>query len=163
TGLRVSSLYNTFGDKAALYQRAVQHYLDSFVRPRLARFAGPEASLEDLEQLLTSLLEEPLNDGYGCLVTNAVLEQGGSGGPAAGLVKTTFDELHQHAEDVLRREIGVDDAAIAAARVLLLYQGLLVFSRAGFAGELHGAAVRDEFTRLRAQRDRINAPKEKQK
>ena len=76
TGLSTSSLYNAYGDKAGLHRRAVEHYNDAFMAPRLDRYAGPDATLDDLEGLFTSLLEPPLDDGYGCLLINTATELG---------------------------------------------------------------------------------------
>ena len=41
TGLRTSSLYHAFGDKAGLFRRALDHYVSTLVEPRLILYAGP--------------------------------------------------------------------------------------------------------------------------
>jgi hypothetical protein len=55
-----------------------------------------------------------------------------------------------HLDSVLGRELG--DVADASA-LALLYQGLLVQSRAGLTTDRHRAAVRQEFARIRARRE----------
>jgi AcrR family transcriptional regulator len=77
TGLSTSSLYHAFGGKEALFERAVDHYVATFVTPRLEAFAGPTARLEDVEQLFLSLSNRLSTTGFGCLVINSALELGG--------------------------------------------------------------------------------------
>ena len=149
TGLRASSLYNAYGDKAGLFTRTLRHYVDTFVAPRLGEHAGPGARLEDLEQLYLSILEPPYDDGGGCLVTNSAAEFG-AGSIAAPAVKAAIDLVEQHVGEVLQRELG---STAEAPGLVLLYQGLLVLSRAGLNDDRHREAVRDQFARLRAARE----------
>jgi TetR/AcrR family transcriptional repressor of nem operon len=151
TGLRASSLYNAYGDKAGLFTRALDHYVHTFVAPRLGEHAGAEARLEDLEQLYLSILEPPYNDGGGCLVTNSAAEFG-TGAPAAPAVKAAIDLVEQRVGEVLERELG---SAAEAPGLVLLYQGLLVLSRAGLDDDRHRQAVRAQFARLRATREGV--------
>jgi TetR/AcrR family transcriptional repressor of nem operon len=152
-GMRASSLYNAYGDKAGLYERAVDHYVDSFVRPRLHRHAGPDSTLEDLEGLFLSLLEHPLDDGYGCLVTNAVAEHAAVETDPPPGVAAALDALTEHFTQVLEREVGAEQARVSGPHLLLVYEGMLVLSRAGRLDARHADAVRAEFARLRDLRD----------
>jgi TetR/AcrR family transcriptional repressor of nem operon len=152
TGLRASSLYNAYGDKAELYRRALEHYVGSFVGPRLEAYAGPDATIEDLEGLFLSLLVPPFDDGHGCLVTNSAAEFGSAPSIATDGVRAGVDAVRRHAEDVLRRELGPAAAPVAAAHVVLLYQGFLVLGRAGLLDDDHVAAVRAAFAELRERR-----------
>lgn len=152
TGLAASSLYNAYGDKAGLYRRALDHYVTSFVGPRLEVYAGSDATIEDLEQLFLSLLVPPFDDGHGCLVTNSAAEFGSAPSIATEGVRAGVEAVRRHAEDVLRRELGSSAAATAAARVVLLYQGFLVLGRAGLLDDDHVAAIRAEFAELRERR-----------
>jgi TetR/AcrR family transcriptional repressor of nem operon len=149
TGLAASSLYNAYGDKAGLFRRSMQHYVDTFVAPRLAAYAGPEATLEDLEGLFLSLFESPLNDGFGCLVTNSAGELGGDS-LVAEAVADVVQDITDHLKDVLLREVGSEAEAMA---LVMLYKGLLVLSRAGLVENGHREAVQYQFARLRALRE----------
>lgn len=51
---------------------------------------------------------------------------------------------------MLAREIGGEAAGPAATRLALMYQGILLMTRAGRAGARHEEAMRAEFDRLRA-------------
>jgi TetR/AcrR family transcriptional regulator, transcriptional repressor for nem operon len=152
TGLRASSLYNAYGDKAGLFRRALDRYVTSFVGPRLETHAGPTATLEDLEGLFLALLVPPYDDGQGCLVTNSAAEFGSDPSIASEGVSAAIGAVRRHAEDVLRRELGPQAAPTAAARLVLLYQGFLVLGRAGLLEDDHVAAVRAEFAELRSRR-----------
>lgn len=149
TGLSASSLYNAYGDKAGLHRRAVSHYIDAFMGPRLERYAGSEATLEDLEQLFTSLLESPLDDGYGCLLINTATELGSR--RLIGEVPAGLNRVSDHIDAVLSRELGSTEDG---AGLMLVYQGLLVSHRAGLITDRQRNAVHREFDRLRHARDR---------
>jgi len=149
TGLRASSLYNAYGDKAGLFRRALDHYLATFVAPRLAAYVGPQATLEDLEGLFLSLFEPPLDDGFGCLVTNSATELGGDPLAVPG-VAAGIEALAHHLDPMLERELG---STTDTGTLVLLYHGLLVLSRAGLLTDRHRQAVHTEFARLRARRE----------
>ena len=155
TGLAASSIYNAFGDKAGLHRRAIAHYNEAYIAPRLERYAGPEASLDDLEQLFTSLLEPPLDDGYGCLLINTATELGGR--KVATEVPAGLQRVADCIDAVLVREL--DDADDGAA-LFLMYQGLLVSIRAGMVSDAHRTAIHRQFDQLRRIRDRRRARKE---
>jgi AcrR family transcriptional regulator len=152
TGLTSGSLYNAFGDKEGLYRATAQHYLDSFVRARVDAYAGKDATLDDLEGLFLSLLEAPLTDGYGCMATNAIVEFGGGESVATSFVRKAIGLVSAGIRRVLERELGPEKADTATEHLVVLYQGMLVFSRAGWADERLAAMVRDQFNRLRAER-----------
>ncbi len=152
TGLRTSSLYAAFGDKTGLFRRALDHYVTTVVRARLDEFAGPAAGLDDLEQLYLTLFAWPLDDGHGCLVVNSAAEFGGDESVPGESVRTGLDLVGERVGAVLRRELGRQHAA-TTARLVLLYQGLLLLSRAGRLTPAHRAAIRHEFDALRAEKE----------
>lgn len=75
TGIRRSSLYNTFGSKRGLFDAAVQSYLDEVIRPRLQPMLidapATDAVVEYLSAL-RSLFENPdsMPATCGCLLIN---------------------------------------------------------------------------------------------
>src|SRR5690606_38985454 len=155
TGLTSGSLYNAFGDKDGLYRAAIAHYVDGFVIGRLEAHAGPQARLEDLEELFLTLFRPPLIDGFGCLVSNAAMEFGSSGSVADESVARALDLVDASLHAVLAREIGPEAARPVADRLALIYQGILLMTRAGRAGGHHEEAIRDEFRRLKEARIRF--------
>lgn len=160
TGLSSGSLYNAYGDKDGVFAAALHHYVDRFVGGRVQAHAGPSAALEQLEGLFLTLFREPMTDGYGCLVTNSAVEFGSAGLPPEGDVTRAFDLIAAGVRAVLEREIGPAPAAAEAGRLLLLYHGILVFSRAGRLDAAFEDAVRLHFAALRRQRDRFRAHQE---
>jgi TetR/AcrR family transcriptional repressor of nem operon len=153
TGLGTSSLYHAFGDKAGLFRRALDHYVSTIVTPRLVAYAGVEAALDDLEQLFLTLFQPPYDDGYGCLVVNSAAEFGSADSIASDGVRTGLGLVHRHIEDVVRRELGPDGAQATAAHLALIYQGLLVLSRAGLLTAAHRDAITQEFDHLRRAKE----------
>jgi TetR/AcrR family transcriptional repressor of nem operon len=149
TGLSTSSLYNAFGDKAGLFRRALDHYVTSVVAPRLVAHAGAQATLDDLEQLFLSVFRPPLDDGYGCLLVNSAAEFGSVVSVAGDGVSAGMHLVHRHVEGVVRRELGAAGAPAHAARLVMLYHGLLVLSRAGLLTSVHEAAIIQDFHALR--------------
>ncbi|MEO3997606.1 TetR/AcrR family transcriptional regulator [Mesorhizobium sp. CAU 1732] len=159
TGLVSGSIYNAFGDKAGLFKAALQHYVHWFVRQRLTAFAGPDATLDDLEKLFLSVLEEPLSDGYGCLVTNSIVEFGNAEGIASEGIAQTLGMVRDAIDGVLRRELGPKASDAATMHLIVLYHGILTLSRSRTSFDAMAQMVRTEFDRLKNLRIRATSPR----
>lgn len=157
TGLVSGSIYNAFGDKAGLFKAAIHHYVHGFVRQRLAAFAGEDATLEDLERLFLSVLEPPLADGHGCLVTNSIIEFGRTGGIASADIADTLAMVREAIDDVLTRELGSESSDPATMHLLILYHGILALSRSRTPLDEMAEVVKAEFGRLKELRTRSAA------
>jgi TetR/AcrR family transcriptional regulator, transcriptional repressor for nem operon len=74
-GINGASLYNAFGDKRALYRRALDYYLDQSVHDRVDRF-GRLAPYAALRAFFDEIIERSITDPQhrGCLLVNAALE-----------------------------------------------------------------------------------------
>ena len=75
TGIAGASLYNAFGDKRALYRRALDRYVDRSVAQRIRRSADlpPLVAIGAFfADILARSLADP--DRKGCLLVNAALE-----------------------------------------------------------------------------------------
>lgn len=161
TGLSSGSLYNAFGDKEGLFRAALAHYVTAFVTERVQAFAGPAATLDDLEQLFLSMLRAPLADGYGCLVINSAVEFGPGPSIATDGIRKGLGVVASGVRAVLAREIGAPQADLAAQHLMLLYQGVLVRARAGSGGTDSERVIRAEFERLRQARQQRPRPRAK--
>lgn len=148
TGLSSGSLYNAYGDKDGLFRAAFAHYLRTVVIPRMDQFAGSAASLDDLEQLYLSLFEMPYADGFGCLVVNSAVEFGGRPSIAADGVTLGLDAVERAVRATLARNLPAELVETHTQRLMLIYQGLLVASRAGRAGPAVAASIADAFATL---------------
>jgi TetR/AcrR family transcriptional repressor of nem operon len=75
TGITAASLYNAFGDKRALYQKALDHYIEASISERIQRCEAlpPLAAIEAFfDEILTRSLKDP--DYKGCMLVNAALD-----------------------------------------------------------------------------------------
>ncbi len=75
TGLTGASLYNAFGDKRTLYERALNHYVESSIIDRIRRCK--ELTPRDaIEAFFAEILKRSLGDHQhkGCMLVNAALD-----------------------------------------------------------------------------------------
>ena len=77
TGLGRQSLYNTFGDKESLFQEALTHYGQLWLRPMIDLLTAPGSGLTNVEKVL-DFWEERARGGAsnGCLMANTIAEFG---------------------------------------------------------------------------------------
>ena len=75
TGLTAASLYNAFGDKRTLYEKALEHYVESILADRIRRFEAlaPQAAIAAFfaEIVARSLADR---ERKGCMLVNAALD-----------------------------------------------------------------------------------------
>lgn len=75
-GLTHASLYNAFGDKRALFMRALDNYLDRSLRERIARVEASFSAGRAIVAFLHEVVERSLGDSEqrGCMLVNTALE-----------------------------------------------------------------------------------------
>jgi len=75
TGITSASLYNAFGDKRALYQRALDHYVEESIANRISRCAELPPR-EAISVFFLEILNRSLGDPQqkGCMLVNAALD-----------------------------------------------------------------------------------------
>ena len=75
TGLTGASLYNAFGDKRALYLRALDHYVEGSIADRIRRCDGMPPR-EAIRAFFAEILKRSLADPQhrGCMLVNAALD-----------------------------------------------------------------------------------------
>jgi TetR/AcrR family transcriptional repressor of nem operon len=75
-GLTAPSLYNTFGDKQALFGRALERYLDRTTRDRLLRLERTLPPRAAIESFFEEIIDHSLRDKQrkGCFLVNSALE-----------------------------------------------------------------------------------------
>jgi TetR/AcrR family transcriptional repressor of nem operon len=75
TGITAASLYNAFGDKRALYQRALDHYVEASTADRIRR-CEVLPPLQAIEEFFADIVKRSLNDRdrKGCMLVNAALD-----------------------------------------------------------------------------------------
>jgi AcrR family transcriptional regulator len=154
TGLAAGSIYNSYGDKAGLFAAAFGHYNRTVLGQRIARLAPEPAGLRGLRELFVSLLHEPGDHTFGCLITNSAVEFGGGGAVMPAGVDEGLQILAALFADRLASagragQIRSDvEPGRAALGLLALYQGALVLVRAGWDGQQIRVLIDDAFDRL---------------
>jgi TetR/AcrR family transcriptional repressor of nem operon len=75
TGITAASLYNAFGDKHSIYQRALDHYVEGSIADRIQR-CERLLPLEGIEAFFDEIVRRSLNDQdhKGCMLVNAALD-----------------------------------------------------------------------------------------
>jgi TetR/AcrR family transcriptional repressor of nem operon len=75
-GLTSASIYNTFGDKRSLYQRALDFYVDHSFGDRVGRFEGNLSPRQAIEAFFNEIVARSLEDTKrkGCMLVNSALE-----------------------------------------------------------------------------------------
>lgn len=157
TGLHRQSLRYAFGDKAALFRRAMERYAARKTDEMLAALTGaatPLAGLAAAFALWTRDAEHP--QGRGCLIVNAMAELGPEDSPAMAAarraslrLRSGFEAAFRAAQEAGEVRRGLDPA-ILAAQAVALGDGLIVQGRGG-VGPGAAAQVFDAFlTQLRA-------------
>jgi TetR/AcrR family transcriptional repressor of nem operon len=136
-GLSAPSLYNTFGDKQALFARALEHYLDRTTRNRLLRLESSLRPKEAIQRFFTEIIECSLGDRErkGCFLVNAALEIAPHQREVGALIADQFGEIEAffkrcihaaQADGATPPDVDVDDAARLLLGVLL---GIRVLAR----------------------------------
>lgn len=130
TGLNESSLYNSFGNKHALFMGALEVY-QAQTSQRMAHYAskyGPREALEKTWTWLARRVAHP--DHHGCMLMNAALEVGGEEPEVKRYVQEKYRELEAGLEELIRR--GQDAGEISTTRTpaqlarffVMTFQGL---------------------------------------
>lgn len=139
-GIQKASLYNTFGDKHALFVRALSAYstetLDWY-RQQLERPGPLRTTLTGMFRELTDPCENEVDDCRGCLCVNSAVELA----PHDPAIATLLEQHNRSQEELFRRALlraqhsGEIPAALdvtATARYLLnVIAGLGVASKGG--------------------------------
>ena len=75
-GISGTSLYNSFGDKRALFIKALERYVERSVRARIERLESQLPPKRAIRTLIEEVIERSLTDRTrgGCLLINSALE-----------------------------------------------------------------------------------------
>jgi TetR/AcrR family transcriptional repressor of nem operon len=146
-GLSASSLYRTFGDKHALFLRALDHYRATDSAEARDNLQRPGPVREVLRDWLIRMVDLP-DEGAaarGCFVVNTATELGADDPAVDERTQAAFGVTRETLQEVLRRgrrdgELRADlDVTAAAEALFTLVLGLRVRARAG-----HGRAELDD-------------------
>lgn len=137
--LNRGSLYDTFGDKRALFLKAMDRYCSGFVGPKFSLLDQPGPALPTLRRFVQRMIESALADPQrrGCLITNTVMELAPHEKGIAGKLNQALKMGEDAFFGLLARakkqgELSLDKDPRALARFLTtMMQGTIVMIKAG--------------------------------
>jgi TetR/AcrR family transcriptional repressor of nem operon len=147
-GLGRQSLYNTFGDKQALFLKALDRYRQSVAQKALSGLNAPDAGLEAIRRFFRAQVETLTAQGArrACLVASTILERGSQDADSLVHCNHARAELERALRRALTRAKARGELAerldVEATATLLVIQsfGLTILAKAGATtGELHAA------------------------
>ncbi|BDU74325.1 TetR/AcrR family transcriptional regulator [Mesoterricola silvestris] len=148
-GINRQSIYDTFGDKEALYHAALERYLELNRASMATLLEGPEPLRRALATLFGWAIDHLVaKGGLPCFLAQAALERGADSPASAVCVKAAFGENLRRMETRLRRaqaegELGPHHDPAALARMFQnTLHGLQVTFRSGASREDLEAIVR---------------------
>ena len=136
-GITGASLYNAFGDKRSLFQRALTHYIERSFGDRVSRFEQNLRPLDAVKAFFREIVERSIcdTDRKGCLLVNSALEVA----PHDADFQTMISKVLVAVEAFFRRcvhagqqagEISTAQSADDLARLLLsVHLGIRVLAR----------------------------------
>jgi TetR/AcrR family transcriptional repressor of nem operon len=150
-GLGRQSLYNAFGDKHELFQKALQRYREWGAQEQLALLTGRNAGLEAVrtffDRLIVSLTPRGSEPRRACFIANSALELAGHCEATRGQCTRAEDAAqdgfrHALANAARRGELRPDvDVHGAATMLVTQMYGLSVMAKLGNSREEMRAAV----------------------
>ncbi|HEV7365792.1 MAG TPA: TetR/AcrR family transcriptional regulator [Gemmatimonadales bacterium] len=146
-GLGRQSLYNSFGDKHALFLKALERYRRRVSDPALAQLNSPEAGFDTIRQFFGRGVQAFTSDTRrGCLVANTISELGSGDGDALVRCNHSREDMERAFRNALtrakaRRELPKTLDVEATAMLLVIQNyGLTLLAKAGAtATQLHAA------------------------
>lgn len=137
-GITSASVYNAFGDKRALYRKALAHYLERSFGERVIRLEASVPPRQAIEMFFVEVIDRSMSDSLhrGCMMVNSALEAV----PDAPEAQDIIDDFLTRAEDFFHRRVqaGQDDGSISPAQtaqdlgrlLLSVLLGIRVLARA---------------------------------
>jgi TetR/AcrR family transcriptional repressor of nem operon len=116
-GISAPSLYNAFGDKRALFVRALDQYLERSTRARIKRLEDSLPPKQAIRRFIEEIIERSVNDREkrGCFLINSALEVAPHDRELGALIADRLGEI----EAFFRRSIEAAqaDGAVPRGRV----------------------------------------------
>lgn len=136
-GISGPSLYNSFGNKHALFLQALERYLDRGLRARVARLGSTLPPKQAIRQFFKEIVDRSVNDRErrGCLLINSALEVSAHDPEFAAVIADRLGEIEAffhrsikaaQTDGTVSRERSAKDVARLLLGVLL---GLRVLAR----------------------------------
>jgi AcrR family transcriptional regulator len=146
TGLKKGSLYAAYGDKRAMYQKALELYDETFLEDAVSALGGAGDPVERIDRFLRAAVDPEGRDGRrGCFLCNASTDQAALDTGAGAVISRSLARLTKAVGDVVEQadegSFGVHRRDGQAGQVIATYFGLRVLIRAGQPSGFLGGAV----------------------
>ncbi|MEM7322170.1 MAG: TetR/AcrR family transcriptional regulator [Actinomycetota bacterium] len=157
TGLSKSSLYGAFGSKDALFETALDRYVDDHQQMVAERLLNGNRGLDDIEAFFAQVVEEASREhSQGCFAVNTATELRNAEPIVVQLGVRHRDILRGGFTGALNRAVELDE--VDADRVPDL-ANMLVTTALGLAVMVGGGATADEVnTHVAATRNSLRRP-----
>jgi TetR/AcrR family transcriptional repressor of nem operon len=136
-GINRGSMYDTFGDKHALFSAAIDHYGRTVTRGLEDTLAAPGSPLANIRKALMAVADLTLDRPCrGCMATNTAVELAQHDPKAGAAVTSILQRIEKSFHGALRRaveagELGPRTNTRASARFLTgTLQGVVVMGKA---------------------------------
>ena len=136
-GINRGSMYDTFGDKHALFVQSLQRYRETVTQQALDTLQSPGSPIENVRKLVRLWGEfSKQGNGYGCLMCNTVIELGPEGSDPGKTAQATLGRVQRAIRHTLERakragELAKGRKPVDLADFLMATgHGLAVMSRA---------------------------------
>ncbi len=134
------SIYNAFGSKEQVFQRALEQYCDD-TEQALQQLSAPGASRGAIEAWFDMVLEVASSGTPTCLVSQTCVAHGTDDTPAArkasGHMRKIEGYFQRAVENAVQKgEASCEDPQLAARYLNMSMQGLGVMARSGTPGEV---------------------------
>jgi len=136
-GVSAPSLYNTYGDKHALFVQALEHYLDHTTRARIKRLEDTLLPKQAVRKFIEEIIDRSVGDHErrGCFLINSALEIAPHDAKLSALIADRLAEIERFFHRSIRRaqaegSVPRNRSAKDSARLLLgVLLGIRVLAR----------------------------------
>jgi TetR/AcrR family transcriptional repressor of nem operon len=139
-GLKRTSIYNTFGNKSALFERVMSCYKESVMAALFAKLDGAPDIREGVRRLLNGALDIHFDEDNpgGCLVVLSLMESGQHDEQSLASMQQTIQNLKSALQQRLSKakksgELSKNlDAGSTATTIATTMAGMMVMGKANF-------------------------------
>ena len=146
TGLKKGSLYAAFGNKRAMYHKALVHYDRTRIDNTVRGLKGDGPPLARIDRFLQAAIDDVAGQGdaRGCFICNASIDQAPIDASAGQLVQASLSRLEaaltgvasEYWADAKGLPASAADATRKARHWMSVYFGLRVLAKAGAVPQL---------------------------
>lgn len=138
-GIAGPSLYNAFGDKRALFVRALEHYCDVLTRERIDRLEATSAPENRIPQFFGEIVDRSCEDAQrrGCFLINSAIEVAPHDPELAEIVNAHLGEVRAFFQRSLAKALNARklsasiDVEASANHLMAVLLGIRVLARTG--------------------------------